>query len=77
MTTQGIPGNAPGRQPFYNPTPEEQTFDALCETSLDLSDPDSIRALAKQAPSEIVRAEFNQFAADVERWLKKPDLSTD
>lgn len=77
MTTQGIPGNAPGRQRFYDPTPEEQAFDALCERSLDVTDPESIRSLAKKAPSHVVRAELNQFAADLERWLKKPDLSTD
>lgn len=77
MTRLGIPGNAPGRHPFYDPTPEQQEFERLCETELDLTDPDSIRALAKKAPSEIVRAEFNQFADELEGWLKKADLSID
>jgi hypothetical protein len=66
MTTQGIPGNAPGRQRFYEPTPEEQAFDRLCESQLDLADPASIRRMADAAPTPELRQSFIDFAVVIE-----------
>lgn len=70
MTTQGIPGNDPGRQPFYDPTPEEKAFEALCLSDLDLTDPASIRRIADAAPIPEVRQQFLVFANQIEALAK-------
>ena len=69
MTTQGIPGNAPGRQRFYEPTPEEQAFERLCEGQLDPFNPQAIRDLAEKAPTETYRSELIKFADEMEKRL--------
>lgn len=71
MTRPGIPGNAPGRQRFYDPTPEEQAFDALCESELDLADPSSIRRIADAAPTPELRQSFLDFATIMEGRASK------
>lgn len=71
MTTKGIPGNPPGRQRFYESTPEEADFERHCEAGLDLLHPQSIRALSNIAPSTECQKEFWSFADDLEAWLNK------
>lgn len=69
MTRPGIPGNAPGRQPFYEPTPEDQAFERMCEGQLDPFDPQAIRDLADKAPTETYRQELRKFADEMEKRL--------
>ena len=71
MTPPGIPGNAPERQHFYDPTPEAAEFERQCEERMDLLRPQSIRALSNIAPSTECQKEFWSFADDLEAWLKK------